>query len=181
MSVLSNNKTRWTREEELNLVRNIAGGGTLDIIALNNNRSLSAVELRLKKIICENVESGKSISDISKLLNMPEEKVRQYFYSYKDFKEKHSGIIGGSNPPNQSNISVNSIASIEKSLNLQQGGKSSKINKIEKKLKKIELENKILRLIVDNKDLTHKLNKLIKEGKVDKSIKELIKKIRRDN
>jgi len=62
--------------------------------------------------------------------------------------------------------------------NIQHGGKHE-IDRIELKLKKLELENRILQLVVENKDLTHKLNRLIKEGRVDKSVKDLIKVVRK--
>ncbi len=183
------NKSRWTREEELTLIKDIADGQTLDMIATKHGRSTSAMELRLKKIIYENASSGKSLEYISKLLKLSEDKVRQYFYSYKEFKEKHTGLVDDVIPSNvPSNVPVvnsqtggfnTSGPNPNIGLNLSTNSKKEKVDKIEGKLKKLELENKILRLIVENKDLTHRLNKLIKEGKVDKSIKGLIKTIRK--
>ena len=163
------NKSRWTREEELTLIKDVADGKSLDVIATKHGRSASAMELRLKKIIYENASSGKSLESISKLLKLSEDKVRQYFYSYKEFKEKHTGLVDDA-----------PFADIHAGgAKLGLVNENPKVEKIEGKLKKLELENKILRLIVENKDLTHKLNRLIKDGKVDKSIKSLIKAIRK--
>jgi len=166
------NKSRWTNEEELNLVKDISAGISLDMLAQKHNRSVSAIELRLKKIIYGNVSSGKTIQQISKLLKLPEDKVTQHYYSYKDFKEKHD--VSTMPVPNQ----IQAGGATKITINEPDNFSNKKLDKIETKLKKIELENKILRLIVENKDLTHKLNRLIKEGKVDKSIKNLIKVVR---
>ena len=193
------NKSRWTREEELKLIKSISTGESLDILSIKHGRTSSAIELRLKKIIYENAIGGKSMENISKLLNIPEEKIRQYFYSYKEFNEKHGGLIdaihmppdnptplpipvpmqfGGNNyMKNQMNNQMNNQI-IGGRLN-QGSFTENKFEKFEEKLKKLELENKILKLVVDNKDLTLKLNRLIKDGKVDKSIKGVIKSIRK--
>lgn len=153
------NKSRWTRDEELELIKDISNQITLDKLTLKHNRTESALELRLKKIIYENALSGKSLESIAKLLNLPEDKTRQYFYSYKDFKEKHTGLI------DEFVLPINNI-------NKQSAGSNNL--KIESKLKKLKMENKILKIIVENKELTHKLNKLIKDGHVDNNIKSLI-------
>lgn len=159
------NKQRWDKEEELKLINSISSGETLENIAIKHNRSTSAIELRLKKIIYENCISGKSLESIAKLLNMTVDKIRQYFYSYKEFREKHTGVVDDVIIPsdkNKQNI-------------------DNKLDKISSTFKKLETENKILRLIVENKELTHKLNKLIKDGKVDKSIKTILKILRNKN
>jgi hypothetical protein len=199
-------KNRWTKDEELLLIKDIASGINIDIIAKTKNRSSSAIELRLKKIIYENISSGKNINDIAKILNINIDKIRQYFYSYKDFKEKHTGIVD--------NVMMNkNIAQIKDNLidelhmgknnaqfndiinknNIHIGGNGESIynekikkqddvfikSKIDKKLNKLELENKALKLIVENKDLTNKINNMISEGNIDKNIKKIIKNIRK--
>ncbi len=58
-------------------------------------------------------------------------------------------------------------------------GSPNNMDKIESKLRKLEVENRILKLVVENKDLTNQLNKLIEEGKIDSSIKQLIKVVRK--
>ena len=42
---------RWAKEEELRFIKGVAGGKTFDELAVVHNRTSSALELRLKKII----------------------------------------------------------------------------------------------------------------------------------
>jgi hypothetical protein len=196
--------SKWTREEEHELVKDISQGFQFDHIAIKKGRSASAIELRLKKIIYENVMSGKTFETLSKVLKMDSEKLRQYFYSYKDFKEKHTGQIEdiAGQKSNNSDIYIKKthVSEIPASTNLfskiqhdidkignnghaQHGGQHTKsdnvsISGLENKIKKLELENKLIGLVVENKNLNTQLNKLVKEGKVDKSIKTTIKNIR---
>lgn len=182
------NNTRWNKNEELELIKDICKGVPLNDIATKHNRSSSAIELRLKKIIYENVISGKSLSEIASILSMDEERIRQYFYSYKDFREKHK--LSTHDITNNITHDVVSIECKNKDMNtnnnqnsnsnnIMVGGRIDKSNsKIEHELNKLELENKALRLILENKMLTSKINKLIKEGSLDKDIKKIIKNIR---
>jgi len=175
------NNLRWTREEELNLIKDISTGESLEKLATKHNRSVSAVELRLKKIIYENATAGKSLEDLAKLLNIPIDKIRQYFYSYKEFREKHTGAVDAVIPPlpPAKTESVQNIAISNQQPVVLAGGGNEKMNKIKSRLRKMEEENRIIKLIVENKELTHKLNKLIKEGKLDESVKKLIKILRK--
>ncbi len=201
--------SKWTKEEELDLIKDIANGLQIEHIAIKRNRSNSAIELRLKKIIYENVIAGRSLETMAKKLRLPEDKVRQYFYSYKDFKEKHSGNLDDitnlktnysdvfGEHKHEKKIDVKPDKSIFSKLHreieqikentencneeichreIQLGG--SRNANLEEKIKKLELENKFINLIVENKQLNSQINKLIKEGKVDKSVKLAIKNIR---
>jgi len=194
------NNTRWTQEEELMLLKSINNGHDIKTIANNHNRSVSAIDLRLKKIIYENAISNVPLDTISKKLNIPVDKITQHYYSYKDFIEKNKKnkqIIGNNIEPNITKepiiireptvIREPTIIREHQSINqnnFQIGGRrieNDNLKKIEEKLKKLEMENKILKLIVENKDLTHKLNDLIKDGKVDKNVKNIIKIVRKSN
>ena len=81
---------RWTREEESNLLKNIQSGKTYAELAGGFNRSENALEMRVKKIIYENITSGKTPSKISELLNISSDKIMQYYYSYKEHLEKEN-------------------------------------------------------------------------------------------
>jgi hypothetical protein len=194
-------KTRWDKNEELKLIRDIADGASLEDISKTSSRSTSAIELRLKKIIYENSLSGRSIKNISELLNISEDKTRQYFYSYKDFREKRTGLIdkpipqnGGQNEnnihpqqnntqPQQNNIQpqFNDIQQQQHFNNTQQYDENeNKVkSKVKSKLHKLESENKLLKLIVENRELTHRLNKLIDDGKINENVKGLIKLLKK--
>lgn len=202
--------SRWTKEEELSLIKDIAKGINLEILSQKHNRTISAIEMRLKKIIYENTINGNTLEYISQLLKIDINKTMQYYYSYKEFLEKKTKNINNqpiqSTQPitqlelgNQLNNQINSHNTNEhfrlaKNVNMFGGGnndmpnldkafnepaKHDKRNKLESKLKKLEIENRILKLIVENKELTQQLNKLIKDGKVDPSIKSVIKSIRK--
>lgn len=158
------NNSKWTQEQELELIKSMVGGSSLSEIAKKFGRSENSVEMRLKRIIYENiVDRDKSIEDIGSILSMNNDKVKQHYYSYKDYIEKkqkeHDKQMNNSKEHNMS-------------------GGSHKSDKMKKKFKRIEQENKIMKLILENKELTHKINKLIKEGKIDKSIKDYIKSLR---
>ena len=79
---------RWTLDEEKQLIKAIKHGKTLDNLAKEFNRSENALELRIKKIIYDTISEKKSLKSIAKSLNFNEDKVKQYFYSYKDMMEK---------------------------------------------------------------------------------------------
>lgn len=168
---------KWTPNEELELIKEISHGTSFDQIAIKLNRSISATELRFKKIIYENITKGVSFETLSKKINLSEDKVRQYFYSYKDFKEKHTGANSEIAPTQTTN---NIFATLKNEINSMQnlnGSSNRKIN-VENKIKQLEMENKLLSLIIENKNLNSQLNKLIKEGKVDKNVKTIIKGLR---
>ena len=79
---------RWTLEEEKKLIKAVKHGENLDNLAKEFNRSENALELRIKKIIYDTIAEKKSLKSVAKTLNFTEDKVKQYFYSYKDMMEK---------------------------------------------------------------------------------------------
>jgi hypothetical protein len=78
----------WNKEEEIKLLNSISSGILIEEIAKNTNRSSSAIDLRLKKIIFDNITAGKTINSLAKMIKLPEDKVQQYYYEYKGFLEK---------------------------------------------------------------------------------------------
>jgi len=149
----------WTRDEELKLIKLIKSGKPIDDIAKEHDRPTSVVELRLKKIIYENMESGKTAKQVASILNLSDETIIKYFNFYKEFKSKYN-LKHNLNHTNKETHNFN-----------------HEIKPITNKLCKLEKENKIMKLIIENKELNHKINDLIKLGKLDKNIKEAIKKI----
>ena len=207
---------KWTKNEELELINNIASGKGFETFAQNHGRSVSAVELRLKKIIYENCINGKSLEHISQLLKINIDKTTQYYYWYKEFKESKDKTKNNSNvntgsahileggaiqstvqstvQPIVQPVVQPTIQSIQPFEQLQNDpikiknidaqiekafAEPNNLEKIESKLKKLKMENEILKLIVENKELTQKLNQLIDEKKIDPSIKQLIKVVRK--
>lgn len=207
---MSNNGTnaRWTEQEEISLLKDISNGVSLDLLSQKHNRSVSAIELRLKRRIYDNVQHGKSLHEITKVMKMNSDKVAQYYWSYKEFKENKDKNKDKNKDTNVQNsvpfiqptvqtfqpVQINSQIPVQfqvpSSLSIQAGGGDNDVNnamvnkafeepkvidKLEMKLKKLETENRILKLVVENRELRGQLKKLIKEGKVDESIKNLIK------
>jgi len=84
---------RWVKEEELRFIKGVASGKTFDELAITHNRTASALELRLKKIIYDNVSKGNEVSKLAKGLNLDKNKVTQYYYSYAEFREKNGKYV----------------------------------------------------------------------------------------
>ena len=94
---------RWTSVEEAKLLKLIASGKTYKELCGGFNRSENALELRLKKIIYDNINNKKSIAKISELLHMNQDIIIQYYYSYKDYVEKQQHTGGNNNNNNDNN------------------------------------------------------------------------------
>lgn len=176
----------WTKEEEKKLLASIASGQPLDNIALNHNRSKNAIELRLKKIIYDNVikssDTSSIINKLASILKLPADRINQYYYEYKGFIEKKkpppqtlSQNSIQHNSIQQNSIQPNSIAQTQQLS--QQGGIIAQKNKIDI----IQKENQIMKDILENIKMKNRIRKLIKDGKLNKKIKTKIYKLSRKN
>jgi hypothetical protein len=150
--------SRWTSEEEGKLLKLIASGKTCKELCGGFNRSENALELRLKKIIYDNINNKKPIDKISELLHMNKDIIMQHYYSYKDYVEKQQQRGGNisDNIINDTHISetkINKLNNINLSQNQMIGGN---------KLQKLEEQNKKMKLILENYMLKHKITKLLK-------------------
>jgi hypothetical protein len=176
---------RWTFQEESQLIKSVATGKTYKELSGGFNRSENALELRVKKIVYENISNNKPADKIAQLLNMPKDKVMQYFYSYKDHLERQSG---GNNSASANNISANAN-------NILSDNNQSKLNMLNNrvntnnqvnidnnksmvggnnmsagnnniiggnKLSKLEYQNRKMKLLLENYALKHKITKLMK-------------------
>jgi hypothetical protein len=162
---------RWTVEEEGKLLKLIASGKTckeLSGTTYDFNRSENALELRLKKVIYDNIMNKKPADKIAQLLNMPREKIMQYFYSYKDYIDKQKQIgVDDNNIISHKSDKINNIqklsninTSIKQNQNAfikqnQNGGTNINLDNIEK-------QNKKMKLLLENYILKQKLSKLLK-------------------
>lgn len=155
-----NANKRWDKNEEAILLTGIASGKSITEISHELQRGGNAVQLRLKKIIYDNLNENKSVNDISKVLNLPKEKVTQYYYSYKEHQEKqqkikeikNGNIQGGAQ--NISNIIPIVDPHIKQDINkpIQNGGS---------KLDELKEQNIKMKLIIENHILKHKLSKIL--------------------
>ena len=153
---------RWTQNEESKLLKLIASGKTCKELAGGFNRSENALELRLKKIIYDNINNKKPVEKISELLHMNKDIIMQYYYSYKDYIEKQQKEGGGNNlsimTNNISESKLNKISNMNNNDNILNGGNSGN------KLYKLEEQNKKMKLILENYILKHKITKLLKNN-----------------
>lgn len=161
---------RWSKEEESKLLKLIASGKTYGELSGGFNRSENALEMRVKKIIYENMTGGKEPSKISELLNMKSDKVMQYYYSYKEHLERENK----QNTLEQDNKLVklehNNNMNNNINTNIQNGGismpviKNLNINNTDK-IDKLRLQNEKLKLLLENYVLKNKLAKVMKSDK----------------
>ena len=181
---------RWTFEEESKLLKLISSGKTYAELSPIFNRSENALEMRVKKIIYDNVSTNKPVDKIAELLNMSKEKIMQYYYSYKDHldrenkKHEEDKQIGGK----QNNVSSSKLNTLNNNLNLNkvnnkinnpQNNNSSNIqnNNIQNnnlkmnggfnksdKIEKLENQNRKMKLLLENYILKHKLSKVLKSN-----------------
>lgn len=177
MSIATNKPLQqiWTREDELLLIKEISHGKSLDTLANSEQfkgRDKGALEWRLSKIIFENVWGGKTISNISKALNVPYDKTNEYFNSYKKFRDNHAGISA-----------IDGIEHGKEKVDEQTGGENGDIliNKINKRIKDIEKENNMIKIIIENKELHKKLDKMVKDGTINHNVKLLVKEFKKRN
>jgi hypothetical protein len=157
---------KWSNDEELMLIKKIASGQKIEHIAKEHDRTIPAVLKRLEKITYENVESGKSITNLSLKLHLKPDVVKKLYDSYKKTYGKKINILDDDNNKNNTN-------KINISSGIMAGGK-----KINYNLEKLMLENKVISELILNKNLTKELNELIMSGKIDGNVKQIVKYIR---
>jgi hypothetical protein len=177
--------TRWTLEEEKRLIKAVKHGNDLSSLAKELDRSENALELRVKKIIYDTIAANKSISSISRNLNLSEDKIRQYFYSYKDMMDKKGKSTIDINENNKEEANEKEDRNVLSQLGRETQHKKShksnshKTNKVHdtSNLEKIKLQNEKIGIILKNIELKHELKKAIKDNKLDKKEIEILRDI----
>lgn len=176
-------KPIWTKEEEMHFLKDISHGSNIQDLVKQYNRSQSALELRLKKIVFDNIESGKNYYKLSKIVKIPEDTIKQYYYEYKAFLEKKGTLqneidkVIKMKQNNDDYIPNKQNKDNRYEQNSRNKNKEAIINKFKKKIRKIERENKIMKEILDNIKFKNNITKLIDQGLIDDKTKRIIKKI----
>lgn len=168
---------KWTNEEEKEFLKGVAEKKSFDYLALKHKRSKSALELRLKKIIYENIKNKQTNEiELSKLLKMDLEKIKQYNYEYKGFIEKKlekneesRNLIKLEIPTKKLDIENKNIKGV--TTDIQKGGKNDKY-----KINRIKRDNKIMRELIENIKLQKRISEMIKKGIISEKYKKFIKK-----
>lgn len=178
---------RWVKEEELRFVKGVASGKTLDELAIIHNRTSSALELRLKKIIYDNVSKGTEVSKLAKGLNLDKNKVTQYYYSYAEFREKNGKDTTYNKQKNKSEKGTHGKTSDAKQtggeipqtdiINVPNIHESGKVENIMEKISILDEQNKLLEVVIKNNKMKKHVYRLYKEGQLDDETKVMLKKI----
>lgn len=153
---------RWTRDEEMRLIKDISAGKDFYELADNYNRSSNALELRIKKIIYDNIQVGKTIEQLSRILNMSPQRISNYYDHYRDINKKNNDKIENNKEDKVSER------------NDKNNQDNENVKDMKKKMDKIKKENKILKMIINNIEYRQKINNLIRNGSLDKDIKKII-------
>ena len=186
----------WDRNEEKEFIKQIGEGRSMADIAIKHGRTETAMELRLKKIIYDNVEKGFTSDKLSKIIKLPVDKINQYYYEYKGFIEKkdknkvtkeqklnedavfkENGIRNFDKISEKQDLKVSTMNIVGG--NISDTNRNEVNNKMNDKIAILEKENKIIKEIVDNINMKHKINKLIDNGYLDKDIRSKIHRITR--
>lgn len=159
------NNKRWDSAEKIQLMKLYSQGRTYEDIASLLNRSPNAVKLRVESIVYDNLSKGKDMGLLVKTLNKSPDMIKQLYYSHKSFKEsrgeevsniefgKYDSMIGGKTQPK-----------------VLHGGMDRRIERIEK-------ENKVLRGIIENYKMKRQIRKLYANGKLDNKSVEMYEMI----
>lgn len=187
---------RWTESEEIKFIRGIIKGKSFDELSIAHSRTSTALELRLKKIIYENITRGKTASKLAEMLKIKKERIRQYYYAYMDFLEKKGDKIvpvnldtpvdNSENKPKikQGNKEKDKIKS---NLNIKLKSKSKSKSKSNIKPSEADMslfdkltmikQNKLMKYTFRNEEIRTVLKKLYKARKTDDKTKSIIKKL----
>ncbi len=166
----------WDKEEEKEFIKQIGEGRSMSDIAIKHERTETAMELRLKKIIYDNIEKGYSAEKLSKIIKLPQDKINQYYYEYKGFIEKKDKIKNSKEEKLNEKKEETKIST----MNIIGGYQSEKkdiSDNNKDKMAILEKENRIMKEILDNIQMKNKINKLIDNGYLDKDIRRKIGKI----
>ena len=171
-------KPLWSKNEEISLIKDIRNKKTLEELSLKYDRTLSALELRLQKIVHDNINAGKSFETLSNIIGLPTEKLKQYYYEYCGHIDKKQRDKKTQNP--QKKIENPEIKhDLNECTTLSGGSKDFPVDNGAKQCnayEKLEKENKLLQLLLDNIDLKKKIKHHIDQGVLDMSVVDFLKK-----
>jgi len=171
----------WTKETELLMIRDFVRIGDINIIAKKYNKTVGDIELRIKKIIYENIEYGKSREVIASKFKISIDKVNEYYNSYKNIIESKMKKELFDKPSIHQSGGIDgyqqAIEEMKKEIVADTPVRpvvEENVDKLETIAKEIELRNKVMQLIIENKKLQEKIDELIENKKIDDSVKEIL-------
>ncbi len=170
----------WNKDEEKQLIKELKEKKTYDEISKIHNRSVSAIIMRLNKIIYDNVEAGKSKNSLAKLIGVPADKITQSYYEHKAFMEKKQ-IESKKSESEESNKSIktnqtNNSSKTDKSETKEDNNSNDKYKKLMKKMIVLQKENQIMKELIENLKLKKSLGKELNNEALMKDLMKIIKK-----
>jgi len=157
----------WTPENEIKLIKLFKNKTSLEEIAVTFNKDVDCILTRLQKIIYENKNSGKTYDFIANILNLPVSEVINYYEEYRKLKDVNSGVVS------------NNIQQ-QQSYNCPNCGCNAKEFNISDKLDLLDMENKFMKLFLENKILHEKIKILVRKEKLNPNILEILKNVREE-
>ena len=132
---------KWTREEQKQLIVELKNGVALEEIAKKHERTVTAVEVRIQKIVYDAIKNkGTSFDKLAEITGQTKRKLLEYYKEYQQFMD--------------SNKIIPKIENIQEQ---QKGGSHnsdksdmSRVKKLEKLTYKLSVENKILKKVIKN-------------------------------
>lgn len=154
---------RWTSKEELKFIKGVSRGKTFEQLSIKHDRSVSALELRLKKIIFDSINKKIGTNEVSRMLNISVDKVNQYYYSYTDFLESKGQL-------QQAKIKTKTKTKDKSESEKRQ--KTKKEDSIQVKL--LKQENKLYRKLLSDITVKKYLNKMYKNKKLNPQSRKIL-------
>ena len=130
---------KWTREEQKQLIVELKNGVALEEIAKKHERTVTAVEVRIQKIVYDAIKNkGTSFDKLAEITGQTKRKLLEYYKEYQQFMDSNKIINkqkqdGGSHKSHKSDNSD-----------------MSRVKKLEKLTYKLSVENKILKKVIKN-------------------------------
>lgn len=184
---------RWTKDEELNFIKGISEGRSMDDLSVVHDRTPSALELRLKKIIYDNVSKGRTTKSLSRLLNMSRDKILQYHFSYADWREKNGKPAkkididaeqsgGGKREKDKSKKRKKKREKREKTKKKRRKHKKKRDRQsggnVDDKIKELDDQNRLFETIIKNNSMKEQIRAMYKDKNIDDSIRKIIRIIK---
>ena len=191
-------KSRWTKEEELEFIKGVADGKSMDDLSQVHDRTSTALELRLKKIVYDNMVKGKSAEGLARNLHIHKDKVLQYYFSYIDFREKNGKEVkridvnasstkkqhGGSHKSHRSKKHKKEKSkrskSKSKTISIKHHSGGDGDEKLNGRINELEKQNRLLDTIIKNNQMKSHVRKLYKSDKLDSKMKKIVKRMKDD-
>jgi len=184
-------KSRWTKEEELEFVKGVANGKSMDELSQVHDRTSTALELRLKKIVYDNMAKGKNAESLARNLHIHKDKVLQYYFAYIDFREKNGKEVKRINVDtsskksqhggrHKSHRSKEKSKSKSKTITVKHHRGGNHTEKMNSRIDELEKQNKLFDTIIKNSQMKSRVKKLYKDDKLDSTMRKIVRKMKDD-